>query len=116
MKFSSAFLFLLSATLFVAASTASKEVDADVKWANYKVTSSCYRISLIFINNNRYLFQLKHKKNFSPKEEAARKANFLKVDKEIELHNGNPDSTYTKAHNHMSDWVLTFIHMQHFIA
>ena len=115
MKYLTTFLLLLSTTLFVAASTASKEAD-DVKWANYKVTSSCYRISLIFINNNRYLFQLKHKKNFSPKEEAARKANFLKVDKEIELHNGNPDSTYTKAHNHMSDWVLTFIHMQHFIA
>ena len=51
------------------------------------------------------LFQVKHKKNYSAKEEAARKANFRKMDKEIELHNGNPDSTYTKAHNYMSDWV-----------
>jgi len=56
MKLSIAFLFILSTTLFVAASTASKEPD-DVKWTNYKVNNLFmlyFRIPLVnYCSNNR---------------------------------------------------------------
>ncbi len=103
MNFLACFLLLGTAALFVAAASSSShpaEKFREHKVYHYNVLfMKIGLIHLISCKKNKFF------KKYSGTEALLRLALFTLVDQEIEEHNRDPNKTYEKGHNHMSDWV-----------